>query len=68
MEAPGPCVRDLPGEGELPLRSFLECAISAGYGGPFEVEFLGTGEVDEAAFRRSLGGMKALVSALTEGN
>jgi sugar phosphate isomerase/epimerase len=65
LDAPGPCVRGLPGEGELPLRSFLECAIAAGYDGPFEIEFLGTDDVDEAAFRRSVDGMNALVSAVT---
>jgi len=65
IDAPGAGVRGLPGEGELPLRSFLECAIAAGYMGPFEIEFLGTADVDEAAFSRSVAGMNALVSAVT---
>jgi len=64
MDAPGAGTRGLPGEGELPIRSFLESAIAAGYQGPFEVEFLGLEEPDEEAFRRSLEGMNRMISEL----
>jgi len=64
LEAPGAGTRGLPGEGELPIRSFLESALAAGYDGAFEIEFLGIEEPDEEAFRRSLEGMDGMISEL----
>jgi sugar phosphate isomerase/epimerase len=47
-------VRTLPGQGELPLGDFVRAADAAGYTGPFEIEFLGSAEVDRDAIVRSL--------------
>lgn len=64
MEQPGAGTRTLPGEGELPIASFLHAAAAAGYQGPFEVEFLGSATVDEDAVRASLRTMDAMLTEL----
>jgi len=59
---PGVGVRALPGSGELPLLRFLSAAVEAGYGGPFEIEFLGGPDVDEPAVLASLALMDRLIA------
>jgi len=61
VRAPGPALRILPGEGELPLEDHVRAAVDAGYKGPFEIELLGSGEVDRAAIRRSLDHVSAIL-------
>jgi len=64
MEKPGAGTRGLPGSGELPLQEFLGAAMEAGYAGPFEIEYLGLGEVDQPAVLASLAQMSALLYSL----
>jgi sugar phosphate isomerase/epimerase len=64
MERPGAGTRGLPGSGELPLEEFLRAAMEAGYAGPFEIEYLGLGEVDQPAVLASLAQMSALLHSL----
>lgn len=64
MERPGPGTRGLPGRGELPLEEFLRAAMDAGYPGPFEIEYLGLGEVGQPAVLASLARMSALLHGL----
>lgn len=54
VTTPGTGLRDLPGRGELPLDIFVSAAVAAGYAGPFEIEFLGSGAPDERAILESL--------------
>ena len=61
---PGAGTRGLPGSGELPIEEFLRTAIAAGYAGPFEIEFLGLGNVDEDAVLASLDRMDAMLHRL----
>jgi sugar phosphate isomerase/epimerase len=51
---PGRCERTFPGKGELPLGEFVQAACSAGYEGPFEIEFLGLGDVEADTVWKSL--------------
>jgi len=64
MATPGAGTRGLPGSGELPIEEFLRTAIAAGYAGPFEIEFLGVGNVDQDAVLASLDRMDAMLHRL----
>lgn len=55
-------MRVLPGQGTLPLEDHIRAAHEAGYTGPYEVELMGTEQVDKAAIRNSL----ALVSGMLD--
>jgi len=65
MENPGAGVRGLPGTGELPLDGLIRTCIEAGYTGPFEIEFLGTGDVDETAFQQGLSRIDRVLADLS---
>lgn len=64
IATPGAGTRGLPGGGELPIEEFLRAAIAAGYAGPFEIEFLGIGDVDQDAVLASLARMDAMLHRL----
>jgi len=61
---PPPGGRAVPGDGDLPIASFLRAALDAGYTGPFELEMVGPtieAEGHEAALRRGVDRANALL-------
>jgi sugar phosphate isomerase/epimerase len=63
----GPSGRVVPGEGDLDLDRLIRATISAGYGGPFELELLGP-SIEAEGYSRALRRGLIHVSEILEGS
>jgi sugar phosphate isomerase/epimerase len=67
LREPTPGGRAVPGDGDLPIASFIEAALDAGYTGAFELEQVGPkidGEGHVAAVRRAVPCADALLNEI----